>query len=121
LSNESETSKSKSDSSLDEASKSLSEIMELGARAAEALGNPIYALANKIAVDTAMMELVNTAPKEREKRESLWQEIQAHGRISDILHGCVERAETATMSQTDPGLQALDDQGFGLEDGYPRQ
>ena len=97
------------------------EIMQLGHEAAEALKAPIFRYANKIAIDQAIMDWVNTAPKEREKRESLWGEIQAHGRINDILRGTAGRAEQEALRQEERKRKHLDEQGFGLDDGYPLQ
>lgn len=104
----------------EESSRTLREIIDLGYAAADALNSPMYQLANKIATDQIMMDWVNTEPKEVNKREALWQEMQAHGRINAVMHTYVERARQQLQAQRDEDSdqQRLDEQGFGLQPGY---
>ena len=107
----------------DEKGHTYEEIMEMGHAAAAALNSPMYHIANKIAVDQAIVDWVNTSPKESQKRESLWHEVQAHGRINAVMQGAIERAQqvTAAREAAKPENRHLDEQGFGLDDGYPIQ
>ena len=92
----------------------------MGEAASQALNNPIYQIAHKGAVDQAILEWSETSPKEREKRESLWHEVQAHGRAAQIMRGCIERAQQLMQKQTaEQNTQAdyLANQGFGLDEG----
>jgi len=107
----------------DDTGMSFEQIMEFGHAAAAALGSQVYQVANKIAVDQTIIDWVNTSPKEKEKRESLWHEVQAHGRSQAVMQGMVERAQQAIAARdaSRPENRHLDEQGFGLDDGYPIQ
>lgn len=99
----------------------LQQIIQMGEAASQLLNNPLYQMAHKLAVDQAIVEWSQTSPKEKEKRDSLWHEVQAHGRTAEIMRGCIERAQQVLQDQAgqqDPGKEYLDRQGFGFTDSY---
>lgn len=98
----------------------LQQIIAMGENAAQLLQSPVYNLAHRMSLDTVIQEWSACQPKEREKRESLWHELQALGRTAQTLAGMVERAQQAQHAQSDSTTQAeqdyLDRQGFGLDE-----
>lgn len=96
----------------------LEQVVRMGEEASRLLNSPLYQLAHRIAIDQALAEWSTTSPKEREKRESLWHEVQAHGRAADVMKGCIERAQQIMadqqQGQSDSGY--FDTQGFGIGD-----
>ena len=100
----------------------LQEIIQMGELASQALNNPIYHMAHRMAVDQAILEWSSTSAKEKEKRDSLWHEVQAHGRVAQHLHGFIERAQQVLAEQNrDPEKDYRDRQGFGFEPNYGQQ
>lgn len=95
---------------------SLQQVMELGQAAATLLGNPVYNAVHQMAVNEALEEWSQTSPKEVQKRESLWQEVQAHGRAAEKAASMVSRAEEALQKQNDTPEKReadfLNEQGF---------
>lgn len=105
----------------DDSGMNIQQVIQMGELASQALNNPIYQLAHRIAVDQAILEWSSTSPKEVQKREGLWHEIQAHGRAAEAMRGCIERAQQLIKEQSDQQnteRDYLDRQGFGFEPGF---
>lgn len=98
----------------------LQEIIKMGEGASQLLNNPIYQMAHRLAVDQAILEWSATSAKEKEKRDSLWHEVQAHGRAASVMQGMIERAQQVIQDQNQEYQQSdyLDRQGFGLDENY---
>ena len=98
----------------------LQQIIAMGEHASQLLQSPVYNLAHRMSLDSVIQEWSACQPKEREKRESLWHELQALGRTAQTLAGMVERAQQAAHAQSESATQAeneyLDQQGFGLNE-----
>jgi len=98
----------------------LQQILQLGQLSAQLLSNPAYNIAHRMAIDQAIQEWASTQPKEREKRESLYYEVQALGRVAQTMAGMVERAQQASEAQNAHQANSeqdyLDRQGFGLDE-----
>jgi hypothetical protein len=95
----------------------IQQIMQMGEGASQLLNSPAYNLAHRMSVDQAIQSWSSTAPKEKEKREGHWQEIQALGRISMNMYSMVERAQQLMKDQGEAQFKSqneyLDQQGFG--------
>jgi hypothetical protein len=95
----------------------IQQIMQAGEGASQLLNSPIYNLAHRMSVDQTVQAWSSSAPKEREKREGHYQEIQALGRISMNMYSMVERAQQLIKEQGETQFKAqneyLDQQGFG--------
>ena len=100
----------------------LQEILNMGQAAAQMLNSPIYNVAHQMAVQEIIAQWSATQPKEREKRESCWYELQAQGRAAQTMAGMVERAQQAQTAQSEGQANAekeyLDRQGFGLDENF---
>lgn len=96
---------------------SLQQVIEVGQAASHLLGNPVYNVAHRLCVDDLIARWSQTSPQEVKTRESLWHELQAHGRAAQQLGNLVERAKTVLESQQNEQNQSdaeyLDQQGFG--------
>lgn len=94
----------------------------MGQAAAQMLNSPIYNVAHQMAVQEIIAQWSATQPKEREKRESCWYELQAQGRAAQTMAGMVERAQQAQTAQSEGQANAekeyLDRQGFGLDENF---
>ena len=100
----------------------LEQIIHMGEQAAQLLNSPVYNLSHRMALDQTIQEWAATQPKEREKRESLWFELQALGRVAQTMAGMVERAQQAAQARNEEQENAdryyLDRQGFGLYEQF---
>lgn len=100
----------------------IQQVIQMGEAAANLLENPIYNLAHRMAVNEAVEAWSQTQPKEREKRESLWAEVQALGRTAQTLGVMVERAKELVQKQAEQDFnkeqEYMDQQGFGLGNEY---
>jgi len=96
---------------------SIQQIMQAGEAASQLLNNPVYNMAHRLSVDQAIQLWSSTAPKEKEKREGHWQEVQALGRISMNMYSFVERAQQLAQEQGEAQFnqqqEYMDQQGFG--------
>ncbi len=95
----------------------IQQIMEMGQLATKQLQNPIYNVAHRMAMDEVIAQWASSQPKEHAKRESLWHELQALGRVAQTMAGMVERAQQVAESQEREQYESeqdyLDRQGFG--------
>ena len=93
------------------------QILEMGQAASQLLGNPVYNLAHRIAVDDIINKWSTSGVQEVKLRESLWHELQAHGKAAQHLGSLVARAQEILQQQaSEQGSQEaeyLDNQGFG--------
>ena len=100
----------------------LNQVIQMGEQASQLLNSQIYNVAHRMAIDETIQAWAATSPKEREKRESLWAEVQAHGRAAMVLSGMVERAQQAMVKQSEQREvtenEFLDKQGFGDIDRF---
>ena len=100
----------------------LEQIIHMGEEASRLLNSPIYNLSHRMSLDQTIQEWAATQPKEREKRESLWYELQALGRVAQTMAGMVERAQQAAQARNEEQENAdrdyLDRQGFGLDEQF---
>ena len=100
----------------------LNQVIQMGEQASQLLNSQIYNVAHRMAIDETIQAWAATSPKEREKRESLWAEVQAHGRAAMVLSGMVERAQQAMVRQSEQREvtenEFLDKQGFGDIDRF---
>ena len=98
------------------------QILQMGQLASNQLNSPVYNFAHRMAIDQAIQEWAGSLPKEREKRESLYHEVQALGRVAQTMAGLVERAQQAAASQNEEQANSekdyLDRQGFGLDENF---
>jgi len=98
----------------------LEQIIHMGEQAAQLLNAPVYNLSHRMALDQTIQAWASTQPKEREKREALWYELQALGRVAQTMAGMVERAQQASTTrnheQENAEKEYLDRQGFGLDE-----
>ena len=100
----------------------LNQVIQMGEQASQLLNSQIYNVAHRMAIDETIQAWAATSPKEREKRESLWAEVQAHGRAAMVLSGMVERAQQAMVKQSEQREvtenEFLDKLGFGDIDRF---
>ena len=100
----------------------LNQVIQMGEQESQLLNSQIYNVAHRMAIDETIQAWAATSPKEREKRESLWAEVQAHGRAAMVLSGMVERAQQAMVKQSEQREvtenEFLDKQGFGDIDRF---
>ena len=98
------------------------QVMEAGQAAARLLNQPVYNLAHRAAIDEIIENWAQTQPKETNRRESLWHELQALARGSVRLASLVNRAEEMLERQASQGARDqqdnLDTQGFGVPPEY---
>ena len=70
-----------------------------------------------MAVDELIERWSTTNPQEVKTRESLWYELQAHGKAAQRLGSLVQRAQVEVekqgQEQTNQDAEYLDQQGFG--------
>lgn len=99
----------------------LAQIVRAGEEAARMLQSPVYNMAHRMVLDEKIQAWAASQPKEREKRESLYYEVQALGAIAQTMAGMVERSIQVLSSSTDGPDRAerdyLDRQGFGIDPG----
>jgi hypothetical protein len=85
------------------------------------LRSPVYNIAHRMVLDEKIQAWAASQPKEREKRESLYYEVQALGMIAQTMAGMVERSIQVLNSSKEGPDRAeqdyLDRQGFGLGPG----
>jgi hypothetical protein len=107
---------------LDDSGLSRQQVLELGQMASEALNNPIYNVAHQMIVGELIESWAATSPKETNRRESLWHEIQAAGKLAQRMAQMVERAKELLQRQGAEQQQEeneyLDRQGFGFGEQY---
>lgn len=121
MSNNSNGSRNKSESSpVDDGGIPIHQVIQMGEAASQLLNNPIYNMAHRMAVNEAVDQWSQTSPKEHAKRESLWHEVQALGRVAESLAGLVARAQELAQRQSEEQhmdeQEYLDRQGFGFSD-----
>ena len=71
---------------------SAAEMLGQGEEAARLLDSPVYNLAHRSVIQSLQDEWMMTEPREREKREGLYQRIRALSMISSELAMMVEQA-----------------------------
>lgn len=96
----------------------MSQILSAGQNASHLLNSPVYNVAHRLAVDQLIAQWVETHPKEREKRESLYHELRSFATVNQTLLGMIERAhqenEKLQNQQSQNDMNFLDEQGYGL-------
>lgn len=99
----------------------LEAIVRAGEEASRMLRSPVYNIAHRMVLDEKIQAWAASQPKEREKRESLYYEVQALGMIAQTMAGMVERSIQVLNSSKEGPDRAeqdyLDRQGFGLGPG----
>ena len=92
------------------------EIRSQGESAARLLDSPIYNLAHRSVVQNLQDEWMSTSPHEREKREGLYQRIQALSAISSDMAMMVEQVRTMNESElaNERKLQLAYDENAGF-------
>ena len=72
---------------------SISEILTLGEEASRLLDSPIYNLAHRSVVQNLQDEWVGTSPHETQKREGLYQRVQALSQVASEMAMMIARAQ----------------------------
>ncbi len=97
---------------------STSEILMLGEEASRLLDSPIYNLAHRSVVQNLQDEWVGTSPHETQKREGLYQRIQALSQVAAEMAMMIARAQSLEDNELakERKLQLAYDEnsGFGL-------
>tara|TARA_R110000824_G_scaffold21461_4_gene79890 strand:+ start:772 stop:1137 length:366 start_codon:yes stop_codon:yes gene_type:complete len=110
------SSEKRSEPPVNDSGLSITQVMEMGQAAAKLLQSPIYNAVHQMAVNEALDHWSTTSPKEVQKRESLWQEVQAHGRAAEKAAELVARAEELLEKQLkepeERQAEYVDNQGF---------
>lgn len=109
------------DASLDDASpEGMQRIIQVGEHASQMLGSPVYNIMYRQILDTKFQQWLETSPKEQNKREGLWHEVQGLINLTSDLGAAVQDAQRVLQrqqAQNDPQQNTqnyLDTQGFGL-------
>jgi hypothetical protein len=93
------------------------QVMEMGQAAAQLLNSPIYNAVHQMAVQEVIEAWSATSPKEVNRRESLWQELQALGKVAQKTAELVDRSkellENQNQAQHNHNQEYLNNQGFG--------
>jgi hypothetical protein len=92
------------------------QVMEMGQAASQMLNAPIYNAVHSMAVNEIIEAWSTTAPKEVNRREDLWKDLQALGRVAQSTANLVARAEELLQRQNnqqqEQNQEYLNNQGF---------
>jgi hypothetical protein len=97
----------------------IQRILAVGEQASQLLGSGVYQVAYRKVLDQNYSEWLTSSPKEREKRESLYQATQGLIAVTEELAKAVEDARRLLQEQEQRNSPAarnqeyLDTQGFG--------
>ena len=97
------------------------EILQAGEQAAQLLSSPLFNYVYKQQMEATINEWITSAPKEVNKRESLYHQVQAQGQMATRMAEIVEQAQVVQQKVAENDAPAakqneyLDTQGFGIQ------
>jgi hypothetical protein len=97
------------------------EMMAAGERAAQLLNSDVFNLAFRLQMEDTINQWMTTEPKEQNKRESLYYQVQSQVAMATRMQSFVEQAQVLLEKQSqerDPSAKRnnyLDTQGFGIQ------